>query len=104
MTPCPRCGNLLVNGQTICDVCGVDILDSNEVRQPLYNETPNTHQGIRLKPKQAQPPQLVVPNAAEPKPEEPMSKHKFNAAVGVIIAICVAIIAAGIFGALYLFS
>lgn len=103
MMPCPRCGNLLVNGQTICDICGVDVQDPDEVNQPLFNENPDGRQGMRLKPKPS-PPQLIVPNEHVNQVEEPVSKHRYNAVVGVIIAVCVLIIGCGIAGALYLFS
>ena len=103
MMPCPRCGNLLVNGQTICDMCGVDVQDPNEVNQPLFNENPDGRQGMRLKPKPS-PPQLIVPNEHVAQVEKPVSKRRYNVVVGVIIAVCALIIGVGVAGALYLFS
>ena len=104
MLPCPRCGNLLVNGQTICDVCGVDILKDNISAMPYYNESTDGRQGIRLKPRQA-PPQVVVSSTQDTSEnKKPMSKRKYNILMGILLSGCAFFVIGAIVGSLFLFG
>lgn len=93
--PCPRCGEMLMPGATVCEVCGEVIIPThpNKITATL----PLTYNDEEEKPEPrvfAAP--AVIPNVLpqEPKVEQPKKSGQVTVSMLVIICVLVALLAA----------